>query len=157
MVSDSEQKLQAALGKIAPFKVRFTRDSFGYFTHKKFSTLWLKPLEPTSGGAEAATSTSDGKFTQPDTIHHPALISLQKTLEETFPECNDVSQISDKGFQPHLSLGQFGKQEVERSARGFQDEWQEEEMEVSEVYMISRKDFHDPFHVRYAVRLGGAA
>ena len=150
--------MKTALAKCAPFKVRFTSESFGYFTHKKSSTLWLKPLpvsEPTTAPT-ASEGAEGGKFIQPDTVHVPELINLQRTLEEAFPECDELSKISKLGFQPHLSLGQFATRDVEENALRLQQGWQDEEMEVKEVYLISRKDFNDPFHIRYTVRLGSA-
>lgn len=33
-----------------------------------------------------------------------ALIRLQSELEKAFPHCNDLSQISENGFTPHLSV-----------------------------------------------------
>ncbi len=37
------------------------------------------------------------------------LHAVQAALEKAFPDCNDLSNISESGFSPHLSVGQFPK------------------------------------------------
>lgn len=65
---------------IKPFQIRFA--SFNYFHHRKENyTLWLKP-EP-----------------------QEPIIELQKTLFNLVSDCDDVSRF-EKGFIPHLSVGQ---------------------------------------------------
>lgn len=87
---------------------------------------------------------------------HPQAIQLQKDLEGVFPFCNDISNIAaDGGFKPHLSLGQFTAREVDSFMTEFKDQWVDFEFTVSEVCLISRADFDDPFHVRFRVPLGG--
>jgi RNA recognition motif-containing protein len=44
---------------------------------------------------------------------------------------------------------------VEKARSEFQDSWKSIEFEVSEVYMISRSGFDDPFEIRYVIPFGG--
>ena len=157
--------LTAALRTIQPFTVKFTKHSFKYFRHKKNCTLWLKPLlveEPlaceeeggredcATGGVEASSNLEDPG------MPHSHIVKTQEIMVNTFPDCMDVNQISDKGFTPHLSVGQFKPKDVAKFAEDFQKEWVDVEFEVKEVYLISRADFHDPFHVRQTVPLGSS-
>jgi len=80
--------------------------------------------------------------------------SLQVALEKAFPYCNDLSQIGESGFNPHLSVGQFPKNEVKKFMTNFQDNWKPIEFTVSEVFLINRGDFDSPFKVYYRVPFG---
>ena len=156
--SDAASRLTTALEKVKPFTVKFTRDSFKCFMRKKNCTLWLKPIAAVTEEEEAlegGATGSDVTSVEDLGIAHQEVTRLQRVLVDTFPECNDVNNISDKGFTPHLSLGQFRPKEVSKFAQEFQKSWTDFEFEVSEVCLISRADFHDPFHVRHRVKLSG--
>ncbi len=85
---------------------------------------------------------------------HQGIMDIHAKLEETFPDYRDLSSISEaKVFTPHLSLGKFSHKEVDKYMNEFKDNWEDIEFEVNEVYLISRADFDDPFHVRYTVNL----
>jgi len=112
--------------KFPPFKVRFA--GFNYFHH---GTLYLQPT------AEPAD----------------ALIKLQGILEQLFPGYNELSTKSPQGFTPHLSVGQFPKNQLKKFVDQFQATWAPIEFEVSEIYVISR-DGDVPFKVRYVIPLG---
>jgi len=119
-----------SLSQFSAFNVKFQK--LNYFSH---GTMWLQADTQPAGKVE----------------------SIQLALEQAFPICNDLSQKSDHGFTAHLSLGQFGKgQETKRNTEQFQKSWKPIEFTVSEVYLISRTNFDDPFHVRYRVPFGGA-
>ena len=225
---EAEEKLTLALADVKPFQVSFTKDSFGYFEHKKFCTLWLKPLDereveeaksagdevldgkakdpsalsagdtsakklvddmpekveaqetqarhkeagfheatenllPSASGSTEVKPKAKGKKKKtqkhpnphrPHIPFHHGVISLQKCLEAAIPVCNDLGS-NFEGFKPHLSLGQFKAKTVKDDLMAFQADWNEFSFEVNEVYLISRKDFHDPLHVRHAIPLGG--
>ncbi|CAH1786687.1 unnamed protein product [Owenia fusiformis] len=85
---------------------------------------------------------------------HPAVMKLQACLEAQFQLCDDLSNKSLNGFAPHLTLGQFKNQIVAKRLDDFCREWKDIEFEVNEIYMISRKDFNDPFHIRERIPLG---
>lgn len=153
--SEASQKLEAALKDVKPFKITFNQDSFGYFSHNKSNTLWLKPVDGCQATGSATQGDNPAAFIQSTAPHHPDVLNLQARLQSVFPECDDLSKISQAGFQPHLSIGQFQHNAVDKFAAQFQKQWESFEFEVKEVYLISRADFNDPFHVRYAVRLGG--
>jgi len=118
------------LKDISPFKIQFRE--MKYFGHKGSTTMWLQP-----------------EAEKPDQV-----IQLNTVLEKAFPYCNDLSAKSDHGFAPHLSLGQFPKSEVEGRIKQFMASWKPIEFLCSEVYMISRSDFDDPFKIIYRVPFG---
>lgn len=157
---DAAHKIQTGMVPICPFKVTFNKDSFGYFSHKKKAVLWLKPfwkqctsenqtdVNDTAGAGAANNAASYS--------HNPSVLGIQKQLEILFPEFNELSSRTDNGFQPHLTLGQFRPKDVERVKVQYQKDWNDFDFEVKEVYIISRSDLYDPFHVRFAVPLGCA-
>jgi len=122
--------LNKSLADTKPFKILFKDMKF--FQHKGSCTLWLNP-----------------------TTESPELVKLNGSLEKAFPYCNDLSAKSDNGFTPHLSLGQFARKDVEGRIKEFESNWNPIEFECSEVYMISREGFNDPFKVIYRVPFGG--
>ena len=84
---------------------------------------------------------------------HPEVMKMHSILQDLYPDLATEDD-PELGFQPHLSLGQFKHQEVEEFKDKFSSQWTDIEFTVSEVYLISRKDFYDPFHVRETVPLG---
>jgi len=128
-------KLQQALASVIPFTV--TLANFDYFSHNRLSTLWLNP--ETQNEHEAALS---------------PLHALQKILEQNFPHCNDLSTISNAGFSPHLSVGQFQTSKVQAAAANFLRGWNPLTFTATSICMISRKGFEDPFEVRYVIPFG---
>jgi len=84
---------------------------------------------------------------------HEAVLSLQRQLQISFPNCNDLSTISDRGFTPHLSLGQFRPRDVESSVAHLRQNWTEIVFQVSQIALISRNGRDDPFVVRRTVPL----
>ena len=87
---------------------------------------------------------------------HQNILDLQKVLEETFPVCNDLSQISVEGFTPHLSLGQFQPNRIDAAASEFRSTWTTITFDVKEVHFISREDFDSPFKIRKSIKIGPA-
>jgi 2'-5' RNA ligase len=106
--------------------------TFKYFKHKGNCTLWL----------------------QPDPVDTVKL--LQSKLEQIFPYCNDLSTISNEGYTPHLSVGQFSKMDVGKMCGKFQDSWKNINTEIRNIYFISRIN-DEPFEIRYTIPLGGGA
>ena len=84
---------------------------------------------------------------------HEAVVDLQRHLQETFPNCSDLSTISDQGFTPHLSLGQFRPRNVESFVAELRRDWTKIVFRVTDVALISRGDRDDPFVVRRTVPL----
>lgn len=66
----------------------------------------------------------------------------------------DLSQISERGFTPHLSLGQFSAKQIGNYKREFSEKWSDIKFVVDSVHLISREDFHDPFRIRRTIRIG---
>jgi len=84
---------------------------------------------------------------------HDEVLSLQRRLQETFPNCNDLSTISDQGFIPHLSLGQFRPHNVESFVSQLRPNWTEIVFQVTDIALISRSGPDDPFAIRKTVPL----
>ena len=84
---------------------------------------------------------------------HEAVLALQKRLQDAFPNCSDLSTISDRGFTPHLSLGQFRPHDVESFVTELKQDWTEIVFQVTDVALISRSGRDDPFVVRRTVPL----
>lgn len=89
---------------------------------------------------------------------HESVLQLQRRLQETFPACSDLASFdSERGFTPHLSLGQFPTNRVADFVRGLRASWADVAFDVTSVYIISREGFDDPFHVRKTIPLGTAS
>jgi len=87
-----------------------------------------------------------------ENMHEPVL-SLQKLLQNTFPSCNDLSTVGDRGFMPHLSVGQFRPRDVQSFVSQLRERWTEIVFQVSDIALISRSGRDDPFIVRRTVPL----
>jgi len=124
------ETLKDNLSLISPFKISFK--DLGYFQHKGSCTLWCNPK--TEGNE---------------------LVQLNSLLENTFPYCKDLSSKSDKGFSPHLTLGQFTSKEIQQKLKEFEDKWQNIEWTCSEVFLICRNGFDDPFKIIFRVPFAG--
>jgi len=123
------EQLRQGISSLSPFKLTFNK--FNYFPH---GTVWLLPE---TKNKEANT--------------------LQNLLEKTFPFCKDLSDKSGEGFTPHLSVGQWPKKDLKSAVESLQKKWSGIEFTVSEVYMISREGFDDPFKVIFKVPLANGA
>ncbi|CAG8574858.1 2352_t:CDS:2, partial [Racocetra fulgida] len=75
-----------------------------------------------------------------------------------FPGFDDLIKIGNKGFRPHLSLGQFrGEKSAQEAIEKFSSIFSQDpiiEFDVTEICWIVRKGFHDPFEIKARVRLG---
>ncbi|KYR03112.1 hypothetical protein DLAC_00607 [Tieghemostelium lacteum] len=125
-------ELQKVIGTFKPFKLVY-RD-FGYFQHGKSCVVWLRPETP-----------------EDPTI----LTRIQSALEGALPGFNELSTKSEAGFQPHLTVGQFGglKQTTDK-IESFKKTFKAIEFTVSEIYMIHR-DGDVPFTIRHCLKLNG--
>ena len=54
------------------------------------------------------------------------------------------------------SIAQCGKGASAAFVHGLQTDWRTVTFVVDRVYLISRRDFDDPFHVRYEVPIDGS-
>ncbi|ESO89026.1 hypothetical protein LOTGIDRAFT_106220 [Lottia gigantea] len=126
-------RLKDQLQNVAPFTVVFTKDSIGYFEHGQRCGLWLKPLIHSQ------------QYSRPTDSNH---------LQQLFPNFNDLNVINEKGFQPHLTLGQFKHNEIQRVVNDLKQNWKPVNFKVDEIFLISRKGFSDPFEIRDSVALG---
>lgn len=123
------EDLKNGLSEIKPFTIKFR--SFRSFSH---GTVFLHP--EVDGGQSP-------------------LIQLQLALEKTFPFCDDLGKKSKEGFQPHLTVGQWPKNDLKRSAENLQNDWKSIDFDVKEVYMITRDGFDDPFRIVYRIPFNG--
>jgi len=119
-------KVKKAVSTIKPFTIKLRE--LKYFVHNQSATLWLNPE------------------TETKSIH-----SIQSNLEKEISFCKDLSKLSDTGYNPHLSVGQWVNEvEIKKAQQNFQNDWKEIEFEVSEVYLISRTAT-DPFKIHYRI------
>lgn len=128
-----EALIAPALRDITPFQV--TLSGFGHFEHRGSVTAWLRPED------------------RP----HGALQALQAALQAAVPHCDEQGRKSERGFTPHLSVGQLprsGPAELRRTLSAWERDWKPLTFEAREVCLISRRG-DVPFEVRRQVRLGG--
>ena len=85
---------------------------------------------------------------------HASVFEIESILRNTFPQLDDQVKKGHGGFHPHLTLGQFPTREIEKVILEFQKNWTDITFDVGHIFLISRKDFNDPFHVRQTVPLG---
>jgi poly(A) polymerase len=131
---DAEALLEEALRPLAPFQV--TLAGFHFFEHRASVTAWLQPGDQPRG----------------------ALTSLQAALEAALPPCDEQGRTSERGFTPHLSVGQLPRAapaDLRQTLSTWEQDWQPLSFEVREVCLISRRG-NGPFVVRRRVALGGA-
>ncbi|WP_225409143.1 poly(A) polymerase [Stigmatella hybrida] len=131
---EAEALIEEALRSIAPFQVTLT--SFDFFEHRASVTAWLQPED------------------QP----HGALKALQAALEAALPHCDEQGRKSERGFTPHLSVGQLPRSapaDIRQTLSTWEQDWRPLSFEVREVCLISRRG-NGPFAVRRRVALGGA-
>ena len=81
------------------------------------------------------------------------ILRLQQHLQEEFPDFDDLHKVSEGGFKPHLSLGQFSRGEIENEKSLIRDSWDTLKFTVNEVCIISRINFESPFEVRHRIKL----
>ena len=90
---------------------------------------------------------------------YPAIVELQQRLDATFHLDRDAvaddNKTQERGFTPHLSVGQYKPNEVANFATNFRATWSAIEFEVSEIAIISRTGFEDPFTIKKRIKLGG--
>jgi poly(A) polymerase len=131
--AEAEALITEALRDMAPFQV--TLSGFEYFEHRGSVTAWLRPED------------------QP----HGALKALQAALEKALPQCNEQGRKSERGFTPHLSVGQLPRSkpaDIRRTLAAWERDWKPLTFELREVCLISRRG-DVPFEVRRRVALGG--
>ncbi len=125
--------ISPALSKLEPFTITLTE--YSTFTHRKSCTAWLRPVvEPVV-----------------ETLHVTSLHELQTVLQNLFPQCDEQSKKSSKGFTPHLSVGQFPNLET---AHSMLPQWRPVSFTVNSVALISRRG-DKPFEIKHIVHLGG--
>ncbi|KAH3762167.1 RNA ligase/cyclic nucleotide phosphodiesterase [Pelomyxa schiedti] len=126
------ERLTACLSTVPPFKLTFS--NFNHFEHSKSCVMWLQPQ------------------TQPPT----ALVDLANKLVSAFPFFNDlVANEEHHGFHPHLTCGQFAKNQIDTKKNEFAATFKPIEFVVDKVYLISRKDDDEPFSIKHTIPLGG--
>lgn len=116
----------------APIRLRFTHESFKHLKHGKNNcTMVLMPCEEET----------------------EKLRNFHAKLQAAFPEAGDKRFPE---FKPHLSLGQFTAKNVEAKKTEFASEWKNSDVDLewnlSEIFMISRADFNDPFRIIHEIK-----
>jgi poly(A) polymerase len=131
--AEAEALITEALSGLAPFQV--TLSGFESFEHRGSVTAWLRPEDSPQG----------------------ALQALQAALERALPQCNEQGRKSERGFTPHLSVGQLPRSspaDLRRTLSAWEQDWKPLTFEAREVCLISRRG-DVPFEVRRRVALGG--
>ncbi len=82
----------------------------------------------------------------------PPMMRLQASLVKAYPGCDDVNTKSAAGFQPHLTLGQFRKANLQKSMdqikeQLFADSHKKLEFDVDSICIITRESEDDPFKI----------
>jgi len=81
-------------------------------------------------------------------------LTLHETLVCLFPFCNDLDVKGEKGFQPHLTVGQF---QTESQAKSFikiqKQTWSPMSFTVNEIFLIKCTK-HNPFQVSFTIQVG---
>ncbi|EGG14510.1 hypothetical protein DFA_12286 [Cavenderia fasciculata] len=130
---EKHEQLQSVLSYFSSFTLVFKE--FSNFQHGKSSVIWLKPETPD----------------QPNAINQ-----LQRILETNLPGFDELSNKSEAGFCPHMTVGQSaaGKQTTDKITQ-FQTDFKPIEFQVKEIYLIHR-DGEVPFTIRKTLKLGGS-
>lgn len=132
----ASQNIYEVTRSMQPFTVSL--HEMGVFDHGCSSTAWLDPQSP-------------------------ALVELQARLAAAFPDCQDLNNDPKRGitaFTPHLSIGQWkSAAAAEEAAAQLQQQGRFADLtaSVSQLALISRCSFSDPFEVAWIVPLGTAA
>jgi 2'-5' RNA ligase superfamily len=85
---------------------------------------------------------------------HDGVVRLQRHLQDAFPVCNELSSFDgSRGFTPHLSLGQFKYNKIEKFVVDLRSNWTRITFDVNSLFIISRKGFDDPFVIRKTINL----
>ena len=86
---------------------------------------------------------------------HGSVLELQRCLQETFPTCSDLATFNDRGFTPHLSVGQFQASSVASFVEKLRPSWNAVSFDVTSVCLISRRGYDDPFTIKKTLSLSG--
>lgn len=133
LIDEAAEQLRQCLAHVAPFKLSFL--GFNKFEHAKSCVM----------------------FCQPTTEPSDALQKLANALIAGFPNFNDlVANAESGGFHPHLTVGQFPKNMIEKRISEHQANWKPIVFTVDCVYLISRKDDNEPFSIKHTIRFGGS-
>jgi poly(A) polymerase len=124
--------IEAVLAEVPPFRVTFER--LRCFARRGGATVWLEP-----------------RCDPPD-----ALQRLQAALFECFPQCDEQSRKSSRGYVPHLTVGQLREPEVEAMVARWQADWVPISFTVDALALIHRGE-QGPFAVRRIVSLGAGS
>ncbi|MFW9999116.1 MAG: 2'-5' RNA ligase family protein [Candidatus Hodarchaeota archaeon] len=127
--STLEKEFSEKCNSIKPFEIYLKQ--FNYFNHgRQRYTLWLNP--------------------EPSTL----IKDLQTIILNLVPDCNDVNKYK-KGFKPHLSVGQIkGKKLLLEITKNLQDNWQEINFLLDEIFFISReKSKTSKFEIKKRIQL----
>ena len=130
---EAEALIAQALRNLAPFEV--TLSGFEYFKHRANVTAWLRPDDHPRG----------------------ALKALHAALEAVLPRCDAQGRKSERGFTPHLSVGQLPRAadaDIRRTLAAWAAEWSPLRFQARDVCLISRRG-DVPFEVRRRVPLSG--
>ncbi len=114
--------------KIEPFKIILR--NFKFFQHSsKNSTIWIEPEL------------------------FILIIQFQQQLLKIIPYCDDLNRFK-RGFQPHLSVGQFNTQKINQTIQNLELNWTKLEFLLKKIFFISRiNDRGSYFKIKMKIQL----
>lgn len=106
---EAERLAAAAVGRVPAFRVRLAE--FCVFSHSKQGVVWCVAPRGAVLAGRVITRVPPRRLRPEvlDTARPRAVHDVQAALEAAFPHCSDLSQRSDAGFTPHLTVGQWPK------------------------------------------------
>lgn len=124
-INSVSEKLQSIFKDVKPFEISF--DRFESFSRKKDATVHLIP---------------ECDENQINTIHEMIQLTLGLTPDP-------------RGYQPHMTIGQFNKAELSKCMEQLSDEFEGHEFTYmcKEIYIIERED-NTPFSIKKIIKLG---
>ncbi|CAE7216389.1 unnamed protein product [Symbiodinium necroappetens] len=140
-------RAREALQDVEPFTLQLQH--FHFFEHSRRScTVWLRVMMPLMQILQLFMQSTRGCWER---------FRLARTYQMTrYLEVHSSGRSRDiDKFVPHLSVGSWrGATEAAAAVEVFQNTWSSLSFPVSSVYFISRRNYNEPFQVRWAVPLG---
>jgi 2'-5' RNA ligase len=131
--------LKSVASHCRPFDVVI--DEFGTFGGKSSGVLWAHPKSKYPFGD------------CDDDMDEEPLITLQKILENHFPDCTD--QRKQGSFTPHITISHYANITDALEAKGrIEKNWVTTSFHVGEIYLLQRKGDDGQFKILASIPLG---
>jgi hypothetical protein len=152
--SEASERIKASAtvsgNQLRPFRVRLAR--FDY--HKGSKYLFLVPEIVSNDPAPAAAPAAKKKPSKKDAPKPATPVDLLvNAIHSSVPLIAKANSDDEGHKEPHLTVGQFDQNEIERYKNEFQASWVPIEFDVTEISLISRESSSDNFNVRMTIPL----